>query len=145
MSVGAEGERAYGEGDASFQAAGGIEGITQLVDDFYELMDSLPEAAAIRRMHPRDLTESRDKLARFLCGWLGGPARYNERYGRIRIPVAHEHLRIGPAERDAWLLCMEHAIARQPYRPDFAAYLLAQLRIPAQRVLEASRDPIGPG
>ena len=132
----------YGEGDASFRAAGGVAGITQLVDAFYAQMDTLPEARDIRRMHPADLSESRDKLARFLCGWLGGENRYKAKYGPIRIPSAHEHLRIGAAERDAWLLCMQHAIAEQDYAPEFAAYLLMQLHVPAERVREVSRDPL---
>lgn len=34
----------YGVGDASYQAAGGIEGLRRLVADFYRLMDELPEA-----------------------------------------------------------------------------------------------------
>jgi hemoglobin len=132
----------YGDGDTSFRTAGGIEGITRLVADFYQAMDTLPEAREIRRMHPADLTESRDKLARFLCGWLGGANRFVEKYGPIRIPSAHAHLRIGEKQRDAWLLCMQRAITMQPYPPEFAAYLLAQLRVPAERVREASRDPI---
>lgn len=124
----------YGTLDASFQAAGGIAGIEQLVNDFYDIMDVIPEARTIRAMHPADLAESRDKLARFLCAWLGGPRRYAEKYGSIHIPGAHQHLAIGDAERDAWLLCMEQAIARQPYAPAFAGYLLRQLRVPAERV-----------
>jgi hemoglobin len=126
----------YGEGDTSFRAAGGETGVRRLVDDFYDAMDALPEARAIRAMHPDDLAESRDKLATFLCGWLGGPRRYAERYGTLSIPGAHQHLDIGDAERDAWLLCMERAIARQGYAPEFAAYLLAQLRFPARRIVE---------
>ncbi len=132
----------YGEGDTSYRAAGEQAGITRLVDDFYRLMDELPEAGIIRRMHARDLTVSRDKLTRFLCGWMNGPALYNEKYGPIRIPSAHEHLRIGSRERDAWLLCMERAIALQGYAPDFADYLLRELRVPAERVRQTSRDPI---
>ncbi len=132
----------YGDGDASFRAAGGEAGIVRLVDDFYRIMDEAPFAERIRRMHPRDLEESRDKLARFLCGWLGGPSRYAERYGPIRIPAAHAHLRIGRDDRNAWLACMREAIALQPFAPDFARYLLEQLAIPADRVLQASRDPI---
>ena len=124
----------YGTLDASFQAAGGIAGIEQLVNDFYDFMDALPEARVIRAMHPADLDESRDKLARFLCAWLGGPRRYAEKYGSIHIPGAHQHLAIGDAERDAWLLCMEKAIARQSYAPAFAEYLLRQLRVPAERI-----------
>lgn len=129
----------YGHGDASFQAAGGIEGITALVERFYAWMDVLPQAREIRRMHPDDLTTSMDKLARFLCGWLGGPKRYQEVYGPIRIPAAHAHMSIGPHERDAWLECMRRAIDEQPYTEAFKAYLLEQLAVPAERVRRASR------
>jgi hemoglobin len=123
----------YGTDDASFQAAGGVEGIRVLVDAFYDAMETLPQAKTVREMHPDDLTESRDKLARFLCGWLGGPKLYREKYGSIAIPRAHNHLDIGPAERDAWLLCMEEALKDQPFANDFKAYLLEQLFVPAER------------
>lgn len=129
----------FGEGDASFRAAGGIPGIERLVDDFYAIMDEADFARGIRRMHPADLAESRDKLARFLCGWLGGPKRFREKYGPIRIPAAHAHLRIDEAERDAWLECMRRAIARQPYTAAFAAYLLRALHVPAERTMRVSQ------
>jgi hemoglobin len=138
-------QRPYGDGDASFRAAGGQDGIQRLVEDFYDQMRRRPDAAHILRMHPKDLRVSIDKLARFLCGWMGGPNRFREKYGRIVIPLAHQHLPIGPAERDAWLGCMEAAIAAQPYAQDFKAYLLAQLRIPAERVMEVARAPRGVG
>jgi hemoglobin len=125
----------FGIKDASFKAAGGVDGVRKLVDDFYSIMDEAEDASIIRRMHPADLTSSRDKLARFLCGWLGGPRLYTEKYGPISIPNVHAHLRIGEAERDAWLACMERAVARQSFSPEFAAYLMAQLRIPAQRIV----------
>ncbi len=124
----------FGVGDASFRAAGGVEGIERLADDFYRVMEEWPEARTILGMHPPDLTEARDRLARFLSGWLGGPSRYAEKYGSISIPGAHAHLPIEAEDRDAWLGCMERAIARQPYEPEFAAYLLAQLAIPAERI-----------
>ena len=123
----------YGVEDASYRAAGGEAGIRKLVDDFYDAMDQLPEAAKIRAMHPADLTLSRDKLARFLCGWLGGPKLYAEKYGPIRIPQAHSRFEIGSKERDAWLLCMGEALINQPYASDFKKYLLEQLYVPAER------------
>ena len=132
----------FGVGDASYRAAGERAGITRLVDAFYDVMDALPEAARIRRMHPRDLTESRDKLARFLCGWLNGPKLFSEKYGPIKLPSAHAHLPVGPEDRDAWLLCMERALAEQDYAPDFVAYLMRELAKPAQRIVEVSRDPV---
>ena len=125
---------AYGTGDASFRAAGGEPGIRELVATFYRFMDALPEARTIRQMHPDDLEISIDKLARFLSAWLGGPNRYREKYGPISIPGAHQHLQVGASERDAWLECMQHAIADQPYADDFKTYLLAQLAVPADRV-----------
>lgn len=126
-------ERHYGEGDTSYQAAGEYEGLTKLAERFYFHMDNLPEAKTIRDMHRADLTESTEKLARFLSGWLGGPKLYREKYGPIAIPRAHSHLGIGTAERDAWLLCMEKALAEQPYAQDFRQYMLAQLFVPAER------------
>lgn len=126
-------QRPYGQGDASFQAAGGYEGIKQLVDAFYSAMDTLPEAAGIRAMHPADLTSSADKLTLFLCGWLGGPKLFAEKYGAIAIPRFHMAFPIGPAERDAWLLCMKVAADQQPFAEDFKQYLLQQLYIPAER------------
>ena len=132
----------YGRADESFRSAGGEAGIRRLVSRFYELIDEMPEAREIRAMHPPDLGEAVDRLTRFLCGWMGGPALYQERYGSISIPIAHRHLSIGAAERDAWLLCMERAIAEQPYAEDFAAYLLQQLRIPAERIREVCESEL---
>ena len=130
--------QAYGDGDASFCAAGGKQGIRRLVDEFYDQMDSLPEAATIRAMHPRDLTVSRDKLALFLCGWLGGPKLFAEKYPTTPIPTFHSQFDIGESERDAWLLCMQQALAKQPYADDFKSYMLTQLFVPAERSRLAS-------
>ena len=125
--------KVYGVEDASYQAAGEFEGLQKLVNDFYDIMDEIPEAKRIREMHPDDLTVSRDKLARFLSAWTGGPRLFREKYGPISIPSAHNHLDIGEDERDAWLLCMEKALEMQPYADDFKAYLLTQLAVPAER------------
>ena len=124
----------FGQGDASFRAAGGFEGLVDLVERFYRQMDELPEAARIRAMHPADLTLSRDKLARFLAGWLGGPRLYDEAYGPIRIPMAHRHLDVGVAERDAWLACMRAALDETDHTPVFKRYLLRALAVPAERI-----------
>jgi hemoglobin len=127
-------DRLYGTADASYHAAGGFEGIRSLVDEFYRVMDTIPEARRIRGMHPQDLDEARDKLTRFLSGWLGGPKLFREKYGAISIPGVHEHLPIGSTDRDAWLECMRRAIATQGFDAAFADYLIEQLGIPAERV-----------
>lgn len=128
---------AYGVHDASFRAAGCEEGIQTLVEDFYSRMNSLPDARVIREMHPDDLAVSIDKLARFLCGWLGGPKRYHEKYGSISIPGVHGHLAIAANERDEWLKCMQLAVEAQPFADDFKKYLLEQLAVPAEHIRRA--------
>lgn len=134
-----ENRPSYGLDDASYQAAGGLDGITQLVDAFYSYMDKLPEASEIRAMHPNDLTISKDKLTCFLSGWLGGPRLFSKKYGSISIPMIHKHLSVDSAARDAWLLCMRGAANDQPYSNSFKRYLLEQLFVPAERVRQVSR------
>lgn len=129
----------YGTEDASYRAAGELKGITQLVDCFYDYMDKLPEATTIRKMHPKDLALSRDKLTCFLSGWLGGPRLFSEKYGSLSIPKVHQHLSVESNERDAWLLCMKRAAHDQPYEESFKKYLLEQLLVPAERIRQVSR------
>lgn len=131
-------EHGYGVDDNSYQAAGELAGITKLVDDFYDNMDTFSEAVNIRKMHRQNLTESRKKLTYFLSGWMGGPRLYTDHYGPISIPGFHKNFTIGDAERDAWLLCMQKAIAAQPYQDSFKEYLFAQITIPAERVKQMS-------
>ncbi|MGE9762196.1 group II truncated hemoglobin [Pseudomonas sp. PDM20] len=133
----------FGTGDTSYQAAGGIDGLRRLVDDFYRLIDELPDAADLRRMHPENLEQSRDKLTCFLSGWLGGPRLFREKYGSISIPSFHAQWPIDEARSAAWLSCMERAIALQPFSLEFAEYLLTQLRVPAHRVVQASQTRYG--
>ena len=124
----------YGVGDASFQAAGREAGIRKLVNEFFDRMGSDKRFATIHDMHPDDKEISRDKLARFLCGWLGGPKLYREKYGSISIPRAHEHLAIATPERDQWLTCMAETVAEQAFEPAFKKYLMEQLFVPAEGV-----------
>lgn len=107
-----------------YELLGGDEGVRKLVTDFYELMDTLPEAAPIRAMHKGDLTEMTDKLGTFLIGWMGGPQRYQERFGRVIIPLAHRPFPIGPSERDQWLLCMERALEQTTLDASMKARLM---------------------
>ena len=48
-----------------------------------------PAAAGIRTLHPPTLDRSRDKLFWFLCGWLGGPNHYIERFGHPMLRARH--------------------------------------------------------
>ncbi len=96
-----------------YERLGGAEGVRELVQRFYALMHERPEAADVRRLHPHDLADSEDKLYKFLCGWFGGPPLYMRERGHPRLRMRHHPFRIGPAERDQWLLCMRQALDEQ--------------------------------
>lgn len=91
---------------------GGEPGVRALVDRFYALMDTLPEAQLLRRLHP-DMERAADSLFKFLSGWFGGPPLYQRERGHPRLRMRHLPFAIGPAARDQWLLCMRRALAEQ--------------------------------
>lgn len=93
-----------------FASIGGEAQIIKLVDRFYHYMDTLPESSQIRAMHEPDLSHTRQVLVKFLIEWLGGPKVYSAERGHPRLRQKHLHFSIGEAERDTWMLCMQHAM-----------------------------------
>lgn len=93
-----------------YEMIGGETRLRSLVDRFYDVMDSSPEAKEIRALHARSLKQSRDKLFMFLSGWSGGPQLYVERFGHPRLRMRHMPFSIGTLERDQWLWCMNRAL-----------------------------------
>jgi hemoglobin len=89
---------------------GGETVVRRLVDRFYDLMDEDPDYYGIRKLHPQDLTSSRQKLFMFLCGFMGGPSLYTEKFGEPRMRTRHLPFSIGVSERDQWLSCMSRAM-----------------------------------
>jgi hemoglobin len=108
-----------------FEPLGGEAGVRALVDRFYDLMDTLPEVRVIRNLHPADLSESREKFFLFLCGWLGGPQLYVQRYGHPRLRARHMPFPIGDSERDQWLLCMKQTLEEQVDNERLRAQLIS--------------------
>lgn len=96
---------------------GGEQAIRSLVDRFYFYMDILPEAQGIRAMHQPNLNSAKDKLFKFLSGWLGGPNLYIQEFGHPMLRMRHFPFKIGEAERDQWMLCMNKALAEVPMDP----------------------------
>ncbi|MCH2135488.1 MAG: group II truncated hemoglobin [Phycisphaerales bacterium] len=97
--------------------------VRRLVDAFYDHMDAHPQFERIRQLHPPDLTQSRDKFFKFLCGWLGGPQYYMQEYGHPRLRMRHAPFPIGEVERDQWLACMADAMDEQRIEGQLRAFL----------------------
>ena len=93
-----------------YQHLGGSEVMRRLVDRIYDHMDVDPDHYGVRKLHPADLSESRNKLCWFLCGWTGGPPEYTDRFGHPFLRRRHMPFAIGEAERDRWMTCMMRAM-----------------------------------
>ena len=96
--------------DTPFEWIGGEEKVKALVERFYDLMDLEPAYAALRAVHGSELTKARQHLFWFLCGWLGGPQHYTDRFGHPKLRMRHMPFPIGILERDQWLACMDQAM-----------------------------------
>ena len=90
----------------TYDKIGGDAGVARLCDRFYELLESVPQFAELRALHPEDLKGSRDKLYMFLSGWFGGPDLFVEKFGHPRLRARHMPFAIGTRERDQWVACM---------------------------------------
>ncbi|EKJ94428.1 MULTISPECIES: group II truncated hemoglobin [Hyphomicrobiales] len=99
-----------GETITLYEAIGGDATVRALTRRFYQLMDTLPEAARCRAIHPADLSGSEAKFYDYMTGYLGGPPVYVEKHGHPMLRRRHFVAPIGPAERDEWLLCFRRAM-----------------------------------
>jgi len=106
-----------------YELLGGEKGLRSLVDRFYDIMDSSPEAEKIRAFHAKSLKRSREKLFMFLSGWSGGPQLYVQKYGHPRLRMRHMPFAIGAVERDQWLWCMSKALDESGLDPRVVEFL----------------------
>jgi len=122
-----------------YELIGGADAVRRLVEHFYDLMDSAPEAARIRSLHADSLRSSREKLYLFLTGWLGGPPLYMERYGHPRLRARHLPFAIGERERDEWLWCMDRALDAQEMPSMVREFLRERFRAVADHMRNQPR------
>ncbi len=121
-----------------YQMIGGEAGVRQLVETFYDIVESDPAGALLMTMHNRGhgLAHAREAQFEFLSGFLGGPQLYLERHRHSNVRRMHAHLSIGPAERDTWLTCMDRALFTVNADPETHLLLMGHFG----RVAEALRS-----
>ena len=90
-----------------YEVVGGDEGLKRLTDAFYR---RVAHDAVLRPLFAKNLRHESQMLARFLAELCGGPPEYTERHGHPLMRARHRHIRIGEAERDAWVAAMAAAL-----------------------------------
>ena len=108
-----------------YELLGGEAGVRQLVHRFYELMDELPEAWEVRRLHPESLENSEQNLFEYLSGWFGGPTTYTDKKGHPRMRMRHAPYAVTPSAKDEWMLCMTQSLTEQVPDVAFRDHLIA--------------------
>ena len=130
------------EGKTPYELLGGDTGVRRLVDRFYDLMDSAPEAKTIRTLHAKSLKASRDKLYMFFSGWTGGPQLYVEKHGHPRLRARHLPFPIAERERDEWLWCMDTALEEHDAPREVKVFLREKLHALADHM--RNQPNVGP-
>lgn len=94
-----------------FFRVGGMPFFEHLVDAFYE---GVANDEVLLPLYPEqpDLSGARHRLTLFLAQYWGGPTTYMEERGHPRLRMRHFPFRIGPLERDRWLVHMAAAVER---------------------------------
>jgi hemoglobin len=91
---------------------GGEPQVHLLVNHFYDLIETLPQGAAIMAMHQRGhgLGHVRPEQFDFLCGFFGGRRYYQERHGHMNLREIHAHVEIRAQDAEDWLAVMDRAM-----------------------------------
>ena len=101
-----------------YEAAGGEETFTRLVERFYA---GVAEDPVLRPLYPADpqmFDAAAEHLRLFLIQYWGGPTWYSEQRGHPRLRMRHAPFSVGRQERDAWMVLMRSAVDSLGLPPD---------------------------
>ena len=92
---------------------GGEEELRLLVDTFYDLIETLPEAKELHLLHSRGfgMSHLREEQFNFLSGFMGGYPFYSEKYGHMNVREIHAHVPIRARDAEVWLGVFDKALA----------------------------------
>lgn len=100
---------------------GGRDGVTAIVERFYDLMEGDPTYEELRALHAHDLTPMRHSLAGFLTGWLGGPRDWFAANPGKCMMSAHGSVAVDSTTAHQWVRAMAEAIHDCGVEPELAS------------------------
>lgn len=137
---------------SALTSLGGETALHELVETFYDLMETDPAAYPLHRLHFRGhgLNHTRQAQFEFLCGFLGGRAYYRERFGHMNLREIHAHVPIRAADAELWLQTFDKALTQCGMQGETVDKFRATLRRAALLLVndvpewrEASTAPTG--
>ena len=124
-----------------YTRVGGHEFFIRLVDSFYA---GVTTDEVLWPLYPdqSDLEGAKERLTLFLIQYWGGPTTYMERRGHPRLRLRHMPFRIGPQERDRWLVHMAASVEESTTDPGLRAELMAYFTPAAEHLRNDTGLPI---
>ena len=92
---------------------GGENALRELVEHFYDLIETLPQAARLRELHQEGhgLAHTRVQQFDFLSGFMGGRPYFMETHRHMNVREIHAHVPILDEDAEVWLQIMDRALA----------------------------------
>ncbi|MBW7456984.1 globin [Paenibacillus sepulcri] len=118
-----------------YDAVGGFEGITRIVEAFYPRVQKHPLLAPL---FPEDIFPVMEKQALFLSQFFGGPALYSDQYGHPMMRARHMPFPITPERAEAWLSCMRGALEENGLPAELQEIVLERLSGPAHHFVNTN-------
>jgi hemoglobin len=109
---------------------GGEAKVMELVTQFYDLIETLPQGQAIVTMHLQGhgLAHVRPAQFDFLCGFFGGRRYYAEQHGHMNLREIHAHVEIRAEDAENWLAVMEMALTDTAVAEPMRGQIMATFR-----------------
>ena len=91
---------------------GGERTLKQLIEHFYDLVESLPEAHILRDLHMEGhgFAHTREEQFDFMSGFLGGRQYYLEKHRHMNVREIHAHIPIRTEDAETWLNTWDKAL-----------------------------------
>lgn len=124
---------------------GGEAKVHELVEHFYDLIESLPQGRAIMTKHLQGhgLNHVRPAQFEFLCGFFGGRRYYQERNGHMNLREIHAHVEIRRQDAEDWLAVMDLAMADTSVAEPMKSQIAATFRRAALMLVNVAPDRPG--
>ena len=109
---------------------GGETALRELVEHFYDLVESMPEGRQIVSLHLKNhgLAHTRIEQFDFLSGFMGGRQYYMEKHRHMNVRDIHAHVPIRHEDAENWLTIMDRALDDLDHKGNHIERLRATLR-----------------
>lgn len=104
---------------------GGEEGVSDIANGFYDVMETAPEAKQLLDIHPLPLTSIRQRFFEYLSGWFGGPPLFEAKYGHPRLRARHLPYPVTPILKEQWMFCMYKTLEQHVQDPQLRNQILS--------------------